>query len=111
MKFIALKTNDGNDKGKIAMYCNVLNVSRQGFYNYQRNKNKPWKYQWLEDLMWKILKEDACSDTYGRYRMHAALKMKYPDKNIPGERTIYRIMEKIGIVHRPRRKPNWTGSI
>lgn len=35
-----------------------------------------------------------------------ALKLKYPDKDIPSERTVYRIMEEIGLSHRPKRKPN-----
>ena len=101
-----MKTNDGNDKGKISMYCRVLKVSRQGFYGYLKYKDRPWKYKWVADLMWDILKEDECNDTYGRYRMWEALKLGYPDKPIPGERTVYRIMEEIGICHRPRRKPN-----
>ena len=101
-----MKTNDGKDKGKIALYCRVLKVSRQGFYGYLKYKDRPWKYKWVADLMWEILKEDECNDTYGRYRMWEALKLRYPDKLIPGERTVYRIMEEIGICHRPRRKPN-----
>ena len=32
MKFIALKTEDGKRKGKIAFCCKMLGVSRQGFY-------------------------------------------------------------------------------
>ena len=101
-----MKTNDGEDKGKIALYCRVLKVSRQGFYGYLKYKDRPWKYKWVADLMWEILKEDECNDTYGRYRMWEALKLRSPDKPIPGERTVYRIMEEIGICHRPRRKPN-----
>ena len=106
MQFIAMKTDDGRDKGKIALYCRMLNISRQGFYGYLKYKNRPWKYKWVAALMWEILKEDECNDTYGRYRMWEALKLRYPDKPIPGERTVYRIMEEIGICHRPRRKPN-----
>ena len=106
MQFIALKTNDGKSKGNIAMYCKCMDVSRQGFYIYLKNKNKPLKYKWVADLMWEILKEDEYNDTYGRYRMREALLLKYPDKPIPSERTIYRIMEIIGIVHKPGRKPN-----
>lgn len=53
-----------------------------------------------------ILAEDECNDTYGRCRMCQALKLKYSDENIPSERTIYRIMEKAGQSHRPKRKPN-----
>lgn len=56
--------------------------------------------------MREILSEDECNDTYGRYRMYEALRLKYPDEPVPGERTVYRIMAEIGICHRPRRKPN-----
>ena len=44
MKFIDNKTDGGRIKGKIALYCRVLDVSRQGFYNYLQSKNKPYKY-------------------------------------------------------------------
>lgn len=54
-----------------------------------------------------ILKEDECNDTYGRSRMRDALLQKKPkDVDIPRERTVYRVMEEIGISHRPKRKPN-----
>ena len=58
MKFIAQKTEDGEIKGKLAMYCRVLNVRRQGLYNYLKNRNKPWKYQALAYAMMGILAED-----------------------------------------------------
>ncbi len=107
MKFIALKTKDGDLKGDIAFFCRVLHVSRQGFYQYLANKDCPWKYQPLADAMKEILTEDECNDTYGRIRMYQALTLKQPENvNIPSERTVYRIMEEIGISHHPRRKPN-----
>lgn len=107
MKFIALKTKDGELKGDIAFCCRILHVSRQGFYQYLANKDRPWKYQSLADLMMEILAEDECNDTYGRIRMYQALNLKHSGKvNIPSERTVYRIMEEIGISHHPRRKPN-----
>ena len=93
-------------KGKISFYCEALKVSRQTFYDYLANKNKPWKYEHLAQLIKNILAEDECNDTYGRGRMHAALKLKYPDEEIPSERTIYRIMERIGAYHPIHRKPN-----
>lgn len=59
--------------------------------------------------MLDILEEDACNDTYGRIRMYQALILKQPEHvDIPSERTVYRIMEKMGISHHPRRKPNGT---
>ena len=51
--------------------------------------------------------EDECNDTYGRIRMYQALLMKQPEGiPIPGERTVYRVMEEIGLNHHPKRKPN-----
>ena len=107
MKFIAYKTEDGRKKGKLAFYCKILRVSRQGFYKYLENRDKPWKYQPLADAMFDILQEDECNDTYGRIRMHQALILKKPDGvDIPSERTVYRIMEMLGISHTPKRKPH-----
>lgn len=107
MKFIALKTEDGAVKGKLSLYCRVLEVSRQGFYQYLVNRDRPWKYQALADEMMEILAEDECNDTYGSARMHQALLLRKPEGvHIPGERTVYRVMGKLGISHRPKRKPN-----
>ena len=107
MKFIALKTKDGSSKGNITFFCRVLYVSRQGYYQYLVMKDRPWKYQPLADAMKDILTEDICNDTYGRTRMYQALTMKQlKNVDIPSERTVYRVMEEIGISHHPRRKPN-----
>ena len=89
MKFIALKTKDGESKGDIAFLCRTLHVSRQGFYRYLANKDHPWKYQPLADAMKEILAEDECNDTYGRIRMYQALILKRPEHvKIPSERTV-----------------------
>ena len=95
MKFIAIKTDDGTIKGKLAFYCRMLHVSRQGFYKYLSVKDRPWKYQTLADTMLEIHAEDVCNDTYGRVRMFQALTLKQPEGvSIPSERTVYRVMEK-----------------
>jgi transposase InsO family protein len=105
--FIAIKTEDGTLKGKISLYCKSLGVTRQSFHNYLTYKDKPWKYQSLADAMLDICAEDECNDTYGRIRMHQALALKKPAGiEIPSERTVYRVMEEIGISHKPKRKPN-----
>lgn len=107
MRLIAIKTNDGVMKGKISFYCKMLYVSRQGFHNYLANKDKPWKYEALAEEMRKINSEDEYNDTYGRIRMHQALLLKNPKSDhIPSERTVYRVMEEIGLNHKPKRKPN-----
>ena len=105
--FIAIKTEDGRIKGKISFYCKILKVSRQAFNNYLKTKDAPWKYQSLADAMLDICSEDECNDTYGRIRMYQALKLKQPEGvHIPSERTVYRVMEEIGLNHKPKRKPN-----
>ena len=106
MKFIAIKTDDGRIKGDISFYCRILNVSREGFRKYLKFKDKPWKYEALASEMMEINAEDVCNDTYGRIRMYQALKLKNPNIKIPSERTVYRVMEEIGLNHRPKRKPN-----
>ena len=77
LKFIALKTSDGINNGRIRLYCKALEVSRQAFYDYLDRKDRPWKYQPLVEEMLKIHNEDEYNDTYGRNRMYMALKMKY----------------------------------
>ncbi len=107
MMFLAIKTKDGVIKGKISFYCRMLEVSRQGFYKYLADKGRPWKYQDLADAMRAIVSEDECNDAYGRIRMYQALLLKQPEGiRIPGERTVYRVMGKIGLSRRPKRRPN-----
>lgn len=107
MKFIAKKTEDGSNKGKLAMYCRVLKVSRQGFYQHLKTCNRPWKYQGLAEAIKGILAEDKCNDTYGRGRMRQALALKLPEgANIPSERTVYRVMKVLGISKTPQRNPH-----
>lgn len=106
MKFLDIKTDGGKIKGKIAFYCAALKITRQGFYWYLKHRNDPWKYEGISEKIRSIIAEDECNDTYGRCRMHQALIQKYPDEDIPCERTIYRIMESMGVSHRPNRKPN-----
>ena len=107
MKFIALKTNDGKIKGRISFYCRALKVTRQGFYDYLKNRDKPWKYEALAAEMMKIVAEDECNDTYGKIRMREALLFKNPENvEIPSESTVYRVMKEIGLTYKPKRKPN-----
>jgi len=45
--------------------------------------------------------------TYGRKRMYQALMLQQRSGvHIPSKRTVYRVMEEMGISHRPKRKPN-----
>ena len=48
MKFIAIKTDDGTIKGKLAFYCRMLHVSRQGFYKYLSVKDRLFTSEFLQ---------------------------------------------------------------
>lgn len=113
MKFIAMRTDNGLKKGEISFYCRVLKVSRQGFHKYLASLDRPWKYEALAAQMFGIIEEDECNDTYGYVRMYEALELKrnsclspgsFP--NLPCERTVYRIMRVLGLIHKPKRNPN-----
>ncbi len=106
MRFLAQKMSDGDGERKLAMYCRALEVSRQGYYKYLLRQNRPWKYEGLAKAMQAIHEEDVCNDTYGRKRMYQALLLKQPKGvKIPSERTVYRVMNELGLVHRPKRSP------
>lgn len=62
MKFIAIKTADGSITGNISFYCKILHVTRQGFYKYLANNDRPWKYQELVNVMLDIHSEDEYNE-------------------------------------------------
>ena len=57
MKFIALKLSDGSNKRKLAFYCRLLKVSRQGFYDYRKRQGRPWKHEALANIMLDIVRQ------------------------------------------------------
>ena len=87
-----------------------MEVTRQAFYDHLSHKNAPWKYQALADEMMKIHEEDQYNDCYGRERMYLALQQRKAagktDIDIPCETTVRKVMVQIGLIHKPRRKPN-----
>ena len=102
-------TENGAITGKIAFYCRILKVTRQGFYNYLESLSRPYKYETLVALMKKIIAEDECNDTYGSVRMREALLLKKetdPDLVVPSQSTVARIMRQNGLIHKKKRNPN-----
>lgn len=61
----------------------------------------------MATAMKEIITRDECNDTYGRTRMFQALQLMAPDNvKIPCEGTVRKVMSRIGLIHKPRRKPN-----
>ena len=79
MMFPAIKAEDGVIKGKVSFCCRMLKVTRQGFYKYPADMDRPWKYRQPADAMRTVVSEDECSDTCGRIRMYQALLLKQPE--------------------------------
>jgi len=109
LKYIAKTTENGFIKGKIAFYCSVLKVSRQGFYFYLERLSRPYKYEALVALIQQIISEDECNDTYGSVRIHEALELirdtKQPDLHVPSQPTVARIMQKNGLNQKKKQGP------
>lgn len=107
MIFIDSKTDGGKIKGKLALYCRLMEVSRQGFYDYLHTKDKPYKYASLVKAIREIIEEDEYNDTYGRIRMYQALKLKQPKGvKIPCRATVRKVMKENHLTVPTRRKPN-----
>ena len=107
MIFIDSKTDGGKIKGKLALYCRLMEVSRQGFYDYLHTKDKPYKYASLVKAIKEIIEEDEYNDTYGRIRMYQALKLKQPKGvKIPCRATVRKVMKENHLTVPTRRKPN-----
>ena len=109
--YIAIRTDDGRNIGKISFYCNTLQVCRQAFYDYLKRKKKPWKYQSLADVILKIHATDEENADCGRIRMFQALQYQKEigelgKVTIPSEGTVRKIMEQMCLIHKPKRKPN-----
>ena len=60
--------------------------------------------------MMKIHEDDQYNDCYGRERMYLALQQRKAagktNIDIPCEATVRKVMAQIGLIHKPRRKPN-----
>ena len=105
--FIRLNTK----RYEVEFMCRLLEVTRQGYYNYLKQLTKSYKYTLLLAEIKKIIAEDECNDTYGSMRIWEALIFRKSQNNtsfpfVPSERTIYRLMKQHGLIHKPNRKPN-----
>lgn len=106
MRFLAHKVSGGKDRQNISRYCRWLGISRQGFYKFIKPSPKTWKHEAIAQEIRSIVAEDEWNDTYGKKRIFEALLLRHPDGGIPSITTIYRILTKMGLIHKAKKKPN-----
>jgi len=87
----------------VSLLCRVLCVSRQGYYKWLRNRDRPYKHALLLAWIMGILEEDPENANYGSIRMHEALLLKH--ENVPSEPTVRRVMRENGLIHKKKRNP------
>jgi len=91
-------------KYTIAFMCRILLVTRQGYYKWLKNRDKPYKHALLLARMKQILAEDEENKNYGTVRMHEALKFKFKIKE--SQSTVARVMRENGMIQPKKRNPN-----
>lgn len=79
--------------------CRVLKISESGYYRWLKNRAKPKARELLSVEIKAILNEHPDNDNYGVKRMLSALKKRGIKAS---ERTVYRTMSEMGILHRRR---------
>jgi len=87
----------------VAFCCQMLAVSRQGYYKWLQNRDRPYKHALLLAQMQAILDEDPENANYGIVRMHQALKFKH--KITQSQSTVARVMRENGLIHKKKRNP------
>ena len=80
--------------------CRVLKISESGYYRWLKNRSKPTSRQLLSVKIKEILGEHPDNDNYGVRRMNTALEQRGIHVS---QRTVYRTMSEMGLIHRKRR--------
>jgi transposase InsO family protein len=82
--------------------CEMMGVSRSGYYKHLESKDKPDKDEAILSAMREILKEDAENENYGKIRMREALLGKGIRCCQP---RVSRIMDENGLRDSKKRNP------
>ena len=90
------------DKYSIQAMCKFFDVSRSGYYDFLKRRDKP---DHDEPLAKEILQcQEDCRRTYGYRRVHIWLERKGIYRN---PKTIHRIMQKYGLLSEIRRRKKY----
>jgi transposase InsO family protein len=84
--------------------CRVLGVTKQGYYQWKRSLDRPYKYAALLARILAVLEEDPENvENYGARRVCLRLgQLGYDDSYS----TVYRVMKANGLLQKKKRKPN-----
>jgi transposase InsO family protein len=90
----------------ISEKCSALGVTTQGFYQWKKSLDKPYKYAALLAMIKAVLNEDPENKgNYGANRV--LLRLKQDDYKYPGSySTVYRVMKTNGLLQKKKRNPN-----
>lgn len=81
----------------------MLLVSRQGYYKWLKNRDRPYKHALLLAQIQAILAEDPENANYGIVRMYEALVFKFHITQ--SQSTVARVMRENGLMHKEKRHP------
>jgi transposase InsO family protein len=86
--------------------CRVLHVTKQGYYQWLRARDKPYKHAALLAMIKKVLAEDPENkENYGARRVF--LRLRQPKYDYIGSySTVYRVMKANGLLQKKKRTPN-----
>jgi transposase InsO family protein len=90
----------------IAEKCSALGVTKQGFYQWKKTLDKPYKYAALLAMIKAILDEDPENKgNYGANRV--LLRLKQDEYKYTGSySTVYRVMKANNLLQKKKRNPN-----
>jgi transposase InsO family protein len=82
-----------------------LQVTKQGYYQWLRSRDKPYKYTALLAMIKKVLAEDPENkENYGARRVF--LRLSQPEYGNTGSySTVYRVMKANGLLQKKKRQP------
>ena len=83
-----------------------MNVTKQGYYQWLRSLDRPYKYTALLAMIREVLAEDPENKAnYGARRVH--LRLKQTDYDYSGSySTVYRVMKANNLLQKKKRRPN-----
>ncbi len=86
----------------VSVMCGFFNVSRSGYYDFLKRKERPDKDAPLAEII--AQQQEKCFRTYGYRRMWKALQKKDIVRN---PKTILRVMKKYNLLSESRRRRKW----